>query len=142
MKACLCWWMTLGCVLRVWSSAESAPETNLTTALARARTEQKLVILHFTSLGTDWCSACQRLDAEVSRTTEFRAYASTNFVVVVMDDQSPQSATLEEKYDVGSWPTMLVLDAKGAVLGRVAGYAKGTGWAKVTAELDKIRQSR
>ena len=142
MNASLSLGLILSCVLPAWSAQESTPEPSLAAAMVRARAEQKLVMLSFTSLKTNWCSACRNLDAEVSRTAEFLAYTSTNFVVVMIDDHSPQLAALEEKYDVGSWPTMLVLDSSGAALGRVAGYSKGAGWAKITAELEKIRIRR
>lgn len=141
MKACLSWWVVVGCAFRVWGSADP-PAANLSAALAKARTEQKLVLVNFTSLGTNWCSACQSLEVEVSQAPEFLAYSSTNFVVLMIEDQSPQSAALEEKYDVGSWPTLLVLDSKGTILGRVAGYSKGTGGTKIITELEKIRQRR
>ena len=139
MNANLRWVLILSCVMPAWSAPESAPVPNLAAAMARARAEQKLVMLSFTSLETNWCSACRNLDAEVSRSAEFLAYTSTNFVVVMIDDHSPQLAALEDKYDVGSWPTMLVLDTSGAALGRIAGYSKGAGWAKIEAELEKIR---
>ena len=130
--------MIAASALWAWSSEESVPQARLAEALARARTEQKLVLVNFVS-AKSWCNACQNLGAEVARTAEFLAYAGTNFVVVVIDDESPQLPTLEDKYDVGSWPTLLVLDSKGTPLGRVAGYSKGTGCARIISELDKIR---
>jgi thioredoxin-related protein len=53
-------------------------------------------------------------------------------------DDSKASEALEEKYEISSWPTLLVIDTRGKMLGRVPGYTKGTGAAAIIAKLQSF----
>jgi protein disulfide-isomerase len=128
-------------------AAELPWHTNLTRVLAIAKTEQKPVLLKFSSPDSEWCGECKNFEKEVCRTTEFQNYARTNFVLMAIDEDKAPSPhlkeaikALEEKHDVASWPTLIVLDAKGETLGRVIGYTSGTGCKNVIADLEKVRQ--
>jgi thioredoxin-related protein len=136
-------------VICSWAAPESVLRTNLTDAFAVAKAEQKFVLLNFTSPTAAWCQSCKNLEAEVCQMSDFQTYARTNFVFVVVDElrvQSPDGLTtiksLEEKYAINSWPTLIVLDGKGEPLGRVVGYTKGTGCEKTIVELEKVRLQR
>ncbi len=56
--------------------------TSVPDATARAKKESKLVLLDFT--GSDWCSWCKKLDAEVFSKAEFADYAKKNLVLVTV----------------------------------------------------------
>src|ERR1700722_13050385 len=59
----------------VCSAARAAEWTeDYPEALARARRENKLLLLDFT--GSDWCSWCKRIDAEVLATPKFLSFAN------------------------------------------------------------------
>jgi len=118
--------------------------TDAQQALAKAKAEQKLVLLNFT--GSDWCPWCIRLEREVFSKPEFTAYAKTNLVLVLVDfprgkqlgkDQQQANKALAEKYGIDGLPTIVVLDSTGKQLGRL-GYKPG-GPARFIAELEKLR---
>lgn len=106
--------------------------TDLPAALARARAENKRVLLDFT--GSDWCPWCQKLDQDVFSTSQFASYAQNKLVLVKVDflRNTPQSDdvkqandALAKRYDVDGYPTCILLDASGKQLGREVGYPEG-----------------
>ncbi len=105
--------------------------TDYQSALYSAKGSGRGVCLFFT--GSDWCGWCKRLEAEVLSTEEFKEYASGNLVLVKLDfprkiQQSDftkkRNGQLAEKYRVGGFPTIVVLDDAGEELGRI-GYQEG-----------------
>lgn len=107
-------------------------KTDLEAAKTQARKENKPLLLNFT--GSDWCGWCIRMKKETLDQTEFREYAAKHFVLVEVDfpsrkklpaAQQKSNDALKAKYNVEGFPTFLVLDAGGKVLGRQEGYLKG-----------------
>ncbi|MBC8041453.1 MAG: thioredoxin family protein [Opitutaceae bacterium] len=105
--------------------------TQYQAALAQAQETNSRVFLFFT--GSDWCGWCVRLDREVLSTSEFKTYAKENLILVKLDFPRgvPQTASLKtqnnqlaQKYQVGGFPTVIILDSKGKQIGRT-GYQKG-----------------
>lgn len=83
--------------------------------------------------GSDWCGWCIRLDEEVFSERKFQSYAKKNLVLFLADfprqkklkdDVKEQNEALAKKYGVRGYPTVLLLDANGEVLGRT-GYKQG-----------------
>src|SRR5690349_17765328 len=79
--------------------------TDLPQAQAKAKTENKLVLIDFT--GSDWCGWCIKFNKEVLSTPEFAEYAAKNLVLVELDfprkKQQPAqlkkaNKALQEKY--------------------------------------------
>jgi len=104
--------------------------TDVPKALAKAKTEKKKVLLHFT--GSDWCPPCKALHANVLTTKEFEDYANKNFVLVELDfprtKEQPAAlkkanADLAKKYNLEGYPTSIVLDADGKASKPVIGYS-------------------
>ncbi|HWD19066.1 MAG TPA: thioredoxin family protein [Verrucomicrobiae bacterium] len=127
-------------------TAEPSWLTSLPEAQAKAKKENKLVLLDFT--GSDWCVWCKKLDADVFSKPEFARYASTNLVLVEVDfpDHKPQSpqlqaanAALQKKYNVDGFPTLVVLKPDNTVVWQKAGYPPG-GPAALIAKLDAARK--
>jgi thioredoxin-related protein len=87
------------------------------------------------------------LHAEVFGTKEFQDWAKKNVVLLEVDfphekkqsdEVKKQNQQLKEKYkkEVDGFPTILFLDAKGEVLGKM-GYQEG-GPSKWTKDADKL----
>jgi thioredoxin-related protein len=124
--------LSLGVICALCSGA-SATEwlTDLPTALARAKKENKAVLLDFT--GSDWCGWCKKLKSEVFDTFEFGAYSAANLILVEVDfprrkkinlDQLNANYALAAQYGIKGYPTIVVINADGRLLGE-CGYIPG-----------------
>ncbi len=106
-------------------------EENLETALQKAKTENKAVLVNFT--GSDWCVWCQKLSAEVFSQSEFEDYADNNLILVRLDfprsiEQSAETKAynnqLAQRYGVQGFPTILLFNSQGKMVLQT-GYQPG-----------------
>jgi thioredoxin-related protein len=113
-------------------------------ALAKAKTENKMVLLDFT--GSDWCSWCMKLDKEVFSKKEFKDYAKENLVLVEVDFPNAKRQTkklkeqnekLKAEHSIQGFPTIIVLNAEGKKVGQL-GYMPG-GPAPFIEKLDGLK---
>ena len=118
--------------------------TDLPRAQAKAKTENKMVLLDFT--GSDWCIWCVRLKDEIFSKPEFAEYAKKNLVLVEVDfprqkpiseQQKKANRALAEKYGIRGYPTLIILDRNGKKSGEM-GYMRG-GPKPFIAELEKLK---
>ena len=136
----------LACVALLQAgAAELKWMTDLSLAQTKAKAEKKLVMLDFT--GSDWCGWCIRLNKEVFSKPEFADYAAKNLVLVEVDfprkkqqteEMKKANETLQEKYGIKGYPTIIVLNSEGAKIGET-GYMEG-GPKAFVAELEKIKK--
>lgn len=127
-------------------AAETQWLTDLPEALAKAKAENRMVLMDFT--GSDWCGWCIKFDKEVLSTPQFKDYAATNLVLVALDfpHKKPQSAALRkanealsQKYSVDGFPTFVVLSRDGKEIGRQTGYEPG-GPEAFIARLERFKK--
>jgi thiol-disulfide isomerase/thioredoxin len=85
---------------------------------AEARRRGTPILLDF---GAVWCPPCNLLSAELLDATP-RPPEIAGVVVVAVDVDDPSSWALKDRYHVGGYPTVLLVDAEGAELGRQVGY--------------------
>jgi len=106
-------------------------ETNLETALQKAKTENKAVLVNFT--GSDWCVWCQKLSAEVFSKSEFEDYADGNLILVKIDfpqniEQSAETkmynSQLAQRFGIQGYPTILLFNSTGNLV-LTTGYQPG-----------------
>ena len=126
------------------ASAESASwTTDYAAALERAAAEHKQVLLNFT--GSDWCSWCHKLEADVFSKPEFQTRAAARFVLVTVDfpqkkrlpaAEVAQNSRLQQQFKVNGYPTIVVVDPAGKKLAELVGYVRG-GPKAFFAALDK-----
>ena len=83
--------------------------------------------------GSNWCGYCVKLKKEVFNTPEFNAWAAQNVVLLELDFPRPnkqpdwikkQNNELRNRYEIDSYPTVLILNADGSVIGS-QGYMRG-----------------
>ena len=120
--------------------------TSVPDAQTRAKKESKLVLLDFT--GSDWCSWCKKLDAEVFSQPQFADYAKKNLVLVEVDFPAQKKLdaalakandALKVKYKIAGFPTLIALKPDGAVVWNQVGYLEG-GPKAVIAKLDEAKK--
>lgn len=110
-----------------------------------AKAHNKLVLLDFT--GSDWCGWCIMLEREVFSKPQFKEYASKNLVLVELDfpKRKPmpdaikiQNVKLARRYQVQGFPTIIVLNGDGKMVGEL-GYMEGGPEVFIEA-LEKMRK--
>ncbi len=111
-------------------------------AKAQAAKEGKAILADFT--GSDWCGWCIRLRQTILDTPAFETYAKDKFVLAeidlpngpkISDELKAKNRKLCERYRIEGFPTLLVMDTEGRVMG---GFSGGkTSLKDVQAPLDK-----
>jgi protein disulfide-isomerase len=100
-------------------------------AIASARSTGRPVLIDFT--GSDWCPWCMKLQKEVFDTPDFKSWASKRAILMVADiprskqlpaAEQAQNEMLVNVYGIGSYPTVVIVDATGKELART-GYLEG-----------------
>jgi protein disulfide-isomerase len=118
-------------------------ETDFAKASTNASKSGLYMLLDFS--GSDWCGWCMKLDKEVFSKPDFKAYAKTNLVCVLVDfpqqkHQSKkikdQNAALGRKYGIKGYPSVIILSPDGDVVGKT-GYQEG-GAKKYVAYLNEL----
>ncbi len=81
------------------------------TAFARAKAEDKLILLDLTAV---WCHACHLMDQTTYADQQVLTLLQENFIAIRVDtDQRPD---LEARYRTGGWPTTSLLLPTGEIL--------------------------
>jgi thioredoxin-related protein len=123
-------------------------QTDYEQALATAKAARKCVLLDFT--GSDWCGPCIEMKKVVFSKPAFLTYASKNLILVDVDYPqrkklseavTKQNERLAKQYDIerSGYPTVVLLDPSGKVLGRLEGYMGETP-ADMIAWLEKAKK--
>ena len=132
--------------LKKHEAPQSDADALLTAALARAKSEQKRVLVHFS---TPWCGWCRRFEAWMAQPS-VAALMDKDFVDIMLDAERYKGATdVLKRYtekQVG-WPWFVLLDADGKALAEsfdAQGENIGCPWkdeeiAVFVAMLDKAR---
>ena len=105
--------------------------TDLSVVQAKAKEEGKPILMDFT--GSDWCGWCIKLKKEVFSKPDFIDYANEHLILMTVDfpnrkqqeeSLKDQNNTLLDIYGVKAFPTIILVDAEGKVLGET-GYRRG-----------------
>ncbi len=109
-------------------------QTNYEEAVKQSKESSKPLVLLFT--GSDWCSWCTKLEEEALNTPDFASIAGSKFTFVKLDfplysSQDPQikaqNKQLQQKFDVRSYPSVIIYDAKNNQTIGTTGYRPGGG---------------
>ncbi len=101
-------------------------------ALARARSEQRLLLV---DVYTDWCGWCKKLDREVF--ADGRVGAAAKDLVAVKVNAEKGGEEIARRYRVRGYPTILFLDGTGNVVERIDGYVDAGEMVKIVSALPK-----
>lgn len=83
---------------------------SLPEALAQAKAENKLVLADMSAI---WCPTCRSLDKHLFSNPEVQAKIEQQYVFARIEYESEEGEAFMEKYDVHSFPTLLVLTSNG-----------------------------
>ncbi len=86
-------------------------------AVAAARPADKPILLYF---HTKTCAPCKVLEAKTFPDRQFRRFAEG--VVLLKQDADVEGKATAKRYEVRGYPTMLLLEPDGTVMGRVIGF--------------------
>lgn len=120
--------------------------TDYQSGLEAARKNHVPLLILFT--GSDWCQYCQMLEREVLSTSAFTKFTSSHYVFVtiddlrnspVIDDDKRRIASLEQKFNITGFPSLVVVDENEKELNRVEGYNPGSGPETVIRDLASNR---
>jgi thiol:disulfide interchange protein len=100
------------------ATVEVTWEKDLPSALERARSEGKPVLVNFYA---DWCVWCKRLESTTLRDANV-ASVLQNRVVPLSLNVEGSGRELSNEYRVDGLPTVIMLDASGSEIGRIPGY--------------------
>lgn len=106
----------------------NAPPVNLATEVAKAKSENKLLLLEFAS--SDSCPPCVLLQQKVFSSPEFMEFAGSNLDFVRLDfplkvdlraDTTATNSLLAQQFDAYAFPTFFALDRNGKPFWRMDG---------------------
>jgi thiol:disulfide interchange protein DsbD len=112
--------MSIGGVAPVEKADAGAFGSDFEKALAQAKAGKKVVLLDTFAV---WCAQCKELDEKTWPDPEVAAWIKANAVAVKVDADKVRP-DLAKKYAIGSFPTVILLDAEGRELRRSLGYRK------------------
>jgi len=115
------------------TSHESSGWVPFVDAVPQSASSGKPIMLVFS--GSDWCSYCQRLEQEVFQTPDFESWSANNVIKVMVDfpqhhqlaaDIATQNQNLKSYFghELRGYPTVLMIQADGTVIGKT-GYVAG-----------------
>lgn len=102
---------------------------DLEGALAKAKAEHKVVLV---DIYAQWCAQCHELDEKTWPDPQVQAWIKANAIAVRIDTDAVRK-DLAANLKIGSYPTVLVLDADGNERKRILGFqppAEMLAWLK------------
>ena len=93
-------------------------------AVELSKQSGKPILADFT--GSNWCGFCVKLKKEIFDTPQFKSWAAENVVLLELDYPRPnlqadwikrQNNMLRDRYQINGYPTVLILNPDGSVIG-------------------------
>lgn len=104
-------------------------QSSFEDAVKKAKKEKKPILIYFT--GSDWCGPCIRLEKDLFATNKFKKISDNKLVLykadfprntdLVAPENRKINKELSHRYAQTSFPTMIIINEKGEVLGRKNG---------------------
>jgi thiol-disulfide isomerase/thioredoxin len=87
-------------------------------ALEKAQKEDKLI---FVDAFAEWCGPCKKMAATAFKDEKVGKYFNEHFINVKMDMEKGEGPSLQDKFNVSAYPTLLFLNDKGEIVNRSVG---------------------
>lgn len=82
-------------------------------ALQMAKSDEKLI---FVDAFASWCGPCKRMATQTFPDQSVGDFFNANFICMKIDMEKPENAEFAGKYPVGSYPTLMFIDAEGKLV--------------------------
>ncbi len=105
---------------------------DFSSALDRAKKENRLVMVDFY---TDWCGWCKKLDTETYG--DVRVAEALRGVISIKVNAEKEGEAVAEQYRVRGFPTVIFVSASGEVVRKVEGYVGAEEMLKIVASLKR-----
>ncbi len=92
---------------------------NFGEAMQKARAENKIV---FIDAYTTWCGPCKMMDKQTFTDEDVVTLFNEKFVNLKLDMERGDGLTVQQRYKISAFPTLLFLNADGEVLHKVLGF--------------------
>jgi thioredoxin-related protein len=92
---------------------------NLASVLEKATKENKLI---FIDAYTTWCGPCKQMDKRVFTNDSVADHFNSKFVNYRLDMEKGEGIEFAKKYEVNCYPNLIILDGKGTLVHRSAGF--------------------
>ncbi len=100
--------------------------------LAKAKAQKKLV---FMDVYASWCGPCKRMAAEVFTQKKVGDYFNATFVNAKFDAEVGEGRTIAARYGVNAYPTFLLLNGDGKLVGKMVGGSPADEFIRQVKEL-------
>ena len=88
-------------------------------AIEKARSENKIV---FIDAYTTWCGPCKQMDKNTFSDENVATFFNEKFVNLKLDMERGDGLTIQQRYKISAFPTLLFLNADGEVVHKVVGF--------------------
>jgi thiol:disulfide interchange protein len=92
-----------------------------TEALAKAKLENKPVFL---DVYASWCGPCKKLKKTTFKDEAVGEYFNKNFICIAIDGETEEGNAILHKYNVRSYPTLIIADYEGNMRTKTTGFVK------------------
>ena len=86
---------------------------------AKAKKEKKNI---FFDAYASWCGPCKSLKRDVFTSKTAGDFFNKKFINVAMDMEKGEGVALAPAFQISAFPTLLILNHKGEIIGRTMGY--------------------
>ena len=100
--------------------------------LAKAKAQKKLV---FMDVYASWCGPCKRMAAEVFTQKKVGDYFNATFANAKFDAEVGEGRTIAARYGVNAYPTFLLLNGDGKLVGKMVGGSPADEFIRQVKEL-------
>lgn len=87
--------------------------------LKKAETEKKLV---FIDAYTSWCGPCKYMAKTTFMDPSVGDFFNKNYINAKFDMEKGEGPAIAAKYGVNAYPTLLIVDSEGKLVGKTLGY--------------------
>jgi thioredoxin-related protein len=105
--------------LKAFSNEINFTSGTYSEILAKAKAENKVVMIDFF---TDWCKWCVELDKKVYTVADVADFANSNQINWKIDAEKGEGVEIAKKYGVSGYPSVVFVNGDGEEIDRIVGY--------------------